>query len=119
MSSHKGIKAPMVPARVLLESAVANSKHSFDRSESKSPARQMTSVLGRISFLMKSRMLATTAVGGGGGLGGGFIETPPPGGGGGAALPLSQTTPSARRASQGSMRAYLRKKEAWINGERR
>ena len=103
-----GMKAPITPARLDLDSAVANSVHNFARSLSTRPERQMASVRGRTSFLMKSLMLATTAIGGGGGVGGGVTETPPSGGGGGAADPLSQITPSAILPGQGSMRAYLR-----------
>ena len=102
------MKAPITPARLDLASAVANSAHSVARSLSTRPERQMASVRGRTSFLMKSLMLATTAIGGGGGVGGGVTETPPSGGGGGAANPLSQITPSAILPEHGSMRAYLR-----------
>jgi len=102
------MNAPITPTRVDLDRIVANSVHSFARSLSTRPERQIASVLGRTSFLIKSIMLATTAIGGGGGVGGGVTETPPPAGGGGAADPLSQITPSAILPRHGSMRAYLR-----------
>lgn len=105
---HYGMNAPITPARLDLESEVANSVQSLVRSLSTRPDRHIASVLGRTSFTMNSLMLATTDIGGGGGVGGGVTEMPPPGGGGGAAKPLSQTTPSAILPAHGSMRAYLR-----------
>ena len=111
ISLHCGTKEPTTPADAGLDIALENSVQSLTRSLSTKPARQIASVRGRISRLMNSRMEACTAIGGGGGAGGGSTDTPdPPGGGGGAAAPLSQTTESAKRPEQGSMRAYLRKK---------
>ena len=107
-SLHCGVNDPSTPAEVGFEIKFANSTHSLLRSLSTRPARQMASVLGRISDLINASMDAWTAIGGGGGVGGGSTDTSVlPGGGGGAAAPLSQTTESASRPLHGSMRAYL------------
>lgn len=82
MSSQSGMNVTITPDLAGLDITVANSVHSFVRSLSIRPERQMASVRGRTSALMYSRMLATTAMGGGGGAGSGKTDTPPPGGGG-------------------------------------
>ena len=74
---------PTTPAEDGCEIAVANSVHSFVKSLSINPERQIASVRGLISDLMYSRIEAVTAIGGGGGVGGGRTEVPvdPLGGG--------------------------------------